>query len=196
GCGVAEGRADDVALGGGRVWIHAHQTLLVLDGAYGGTDDERLMELRFVGTREVGKEVRRPLTAVAPLLGQAGIDHEAGRFRYAHERSAGDAILKIDVVFDALERFEFNALILAYEGIVSSAKSIAAVDTGRVQRGNLAHCNGSGFANRWRGEWIAGAGNRGGAGCRNRNGSGRRSVIRHWCTGREIRLRAATADGH
>lgn len=159
--GSGQVRADDIAFSVGCIVVHAHEVLLVLDGAHGGTYDERFVELGLVCAGEIREEIGGPLTAITPLVGQTGIHHEAGSFWNANECATGNAVLQIDVVFDALEGFELNALVLAHERIVSSAESIAAVDAGDIQGSDLAHGGGCRSSNRRRGEWVAGAGDRG-----------------------------------
>lgn len=122
--GACEVRGDDVAFSVGGVAIDAHQTHLVLNGANRGTDHERRMELTTVRTREVGEKVGGPGTAVAAVVRQSGIDSEGRGLGNTHQRSAGDAILKVSVVFDPLKVLFFRALVLAHEGVVGTAKRI------------------------------------------------------------------------
>src|SRR3569833_183929 len=126
-------RADDIAFGIGGIVINAQEVILVLDRTHSGADDERLMELGLVSAGEICEEVGCPLTTIASFFWHTGIDHQAGGLRHADKRTAGNSILQVDVVFNALKRLEFNALVLAYERIVSSAKCVATVNAGHIQ---------------------------------------------------------------
>src|SRR3569833_2893512 len=126
-------RADDIAFGIGGIENNEHEEHLVYDRTHSGADDERLKELGLVSAGEICQEVGCPLTAIASFFWQTGIDHQSGGLRHADKSTAGYSILQVDVVFNALKRLEFNALVLAYERIVSSAKCVATVNAGHIQ---------------------------------------------------------------
>ena len=189
-------RADDIAFGIGCIVIHSHEVLLVFDRTHSGADDERLMELGLMSAGKVCEEVGCPLTAIASFFWQTGIDHQSGGLRHADKRTAGNSILQVDVVFNALKRLEFNALVLAYERIVGSAKCVATVNAGHIQRGDLAHGDRNCLFHGRRGERIASGGHgprfRRGCGC----GRGRWPRIGDRSTGCEVRLGSGMFDGY
>jgi len=139
--GAGKVRADDVAFGIGGVVVDPHEVFLVLDGTHSGTDHQRLMELRFIGTGQVGEEVGCPGAAVAAIVRKIRIDHEAGELGYVDKLTTGDAILKVGVIFNALQGIFLSALILTDKRIVGSAKSIAPIYAWDIQFGNLS-CRG------------------------------------------------------
>src|SRR5208282_6868910 len=72
--GACEVRTGDVTHSRRGVAIGPHQMLLILDGAYSGTDFKRVMKLGLVRTRKVGEKSRSPRTAVASIQRQVGVD--------------------------------------------------------------------------------------------------------------------------
>ena len=154
--GAREMRADDVAFGICCVVIHAHEVLLIFDGADGGADDERFVELGLVRTGKIGEKISGPLAAVASIFRDTGVDDQAGRFGHADERAGGDAVLKVDVVFDAFERLLLDAFVLADEGVVRSAEGISAIDSRNIQSSDLTDSGWwSGLVDRRRSERIS-----------------------------------------
>ena len=155
-------RTDDVAFCLGGIVIGAHEALLIFDGAHGGADNERLVELGLVVSAEVCEEVGGPGTAVATVFGQSGIHDKAAGVRDAHKHSARDAILQIGVVFDAFEGVLLGACVLADEGIVSSAKGVAGNGAGKdgrtVELGDLAGGWRNGLSCLRRGKQVVGGG--------------------------------------
>src|SRR6266853_1598180 len=71
---AGEVRRGGVASGGGGVAVDVHQVLLEFDGADGGVDLQRRVEVSVVGTGQGGEKLRNPGAAVAPVCRKAFVD--------------------------------------------------------------------------------------------------------------------------